>query len=83
MILRVIFASLLLITSLSLTNCSKNPATGEQSFTGFINPNREKDQEIINTLLYYDFIFDKKQVDNSTRIDGPHKGYAEYLFYRK
>jgi len=48
-----------------------------------INPNREKDQEIINTLLYYDFIFDKKQVNKSTRKDGVHKGYAEYLFYKK
>ena len=45
-----------------------------------ISPNREKDQEIINTLLYYDFIFDKKQVDNSTRIDGPHKDMLNIIF---
>ena len=48
-----------------------------------INPKREKDKEIIKTLLYYDFIFDKTQVRSATRKDGPHRGYAEYLFYRK
>ncbi len=41
-LLRLFVICLLLITSLSLTSCSKNPATGEQSFTGFINQNREK-----------------------------------------
>lgn len=40
--LRIALVSFLLITSASLTSCSRNPATGEQSFTGFINPTREK-----------------------------------------
>ena len=48
-----------------------------------INPNREKDTKIINTLLDYNFIFDKKQVLESTRKSGAHEGYAEYLFFRK
>ena len=28
------------------------------------------------------FKYNKAQVDSATRMEGPHKGYAEYLFYR-
>mgnify|MGYP000359652125 CR=1 FL=1 len=48
-----------------------------------INPNREKDNEIIETLLKYGFVFDKQQVIKSTKKTGKHKGYAEYLFFRE
>jgi len=48
-----------------------------------INSNRKEDKKIIQKLLSYDFTFDKSQVELSTRNSGSHKGYAEYLFYRK
>ena len=48
-----------------------------------INPNRSKDRKIIKILLDHEFKFDKNQVMLSTRKTGVHKGYAEYLFFRK
>ena len=48
-----------------------------------INTNREQDNEIIEVLLSYDFIFDKQQVSKAYKKKGKHKGYAEYLFFRK
>ena len=48
-----------------------------------INANREEDNEIIEILLSYDFTFNKKQVEQATKKSGEHKGYAEYLFFRK
>jgi len=48
-----------------------------------INENRSEDQLIIDKLKKYKFTYDQKQVDKSKRKDGPHKGYAEYLFYRQ
>ena len=47
-----------------------------------INENRKEDQSIIKKLKKFNFNFDKEQVDKSKRKNGPHKGYAEYLFYR-
>lgn len=47
-----------------------------------INPNRKEDLNIIKILNKFDFEYDKSQVELSTRKSGPHKGYAEYLFYR-
>ena len=47
-----------------------------------INSNRKEDLNIIKTLSKFDFKYDKSQVDLATRKSGPHKGYAEYLFYR-
>ena len=47
-----------------------------------INPERKEDSNIINTLQKNGFNFNKNQVAESTRKKGPHKGYAEYLFYR-
>ncbi len=48
-----------------------------------INPNRNEDKEMINIFKNFGFIYDKEQVNEAIRKDGPHKGYAEYLFYRK
>ena len=48
-----------------------------------INSTRKQDMEIVNFLNKNDFIFDQNQVDLATRKEGLHKGYAEYLFYRK
>ena len=48
-----------------------------------INPNRKEDKKIINTFKECGFSYDNQQVEKATRIDGPHKGYAEYLFFRK
>ena len=48
-----------------------------------INPNRKEDEKIINTFTACGFSYDKQQVEKATRLDGPHKGYAEYLFFRK
>ena len=47
-----------------------------------INRNREEDLEIISTLEKNGFKYDQKQVNDSTRKSGKHKGYAEYLFYK-
>ena len=47
-----------------------------------INENRKEDQSIINKLKIYGFHYDKIQVEQARRKDGPHRGYAEYLFYR-
>ena len=47
-----------------------------------INESRKEDQSIIEKLKKFNFNYDKEQVDKSRRKDGPHKGYAEYLFYR-
>ena len=47
-----------------------------------INENRKEDQLIIEKLKKYNFNYDKEQIDKAKRKDGPHKGYAEYLFYR-
>ena len=47
-----------------------------------INENRKEDLSIIKKLKKFNFNFDKEQVDKSRRKDGPHKGYAEYLFYK-
>lgn len=48
-----------------------------------INPNRKEDKTIIHTLKTCGFSYDKKQVEKATRRNGPFKGYAEYLFFRK
>ena len=48
-----------------------------------INPNRKEDEKIINTFTACGFSYDKQQIEKATRLDGPHKGYAEYLFFRK
>jgi len=47
-----------------------------------INPSRKEDVEIIDILEKNNFKFNKEQVKQSTRKEGPHKGYAEYLFFR-
>ena len=47
-----------------------------------INENRQQDISIINTLKKFGFHFDKDQVSKARRKSGPHKGYAEYLFYK-
>ena len=47
-----------------------------------INENRIQDQKIIETMKNYDFKFDIDQVEKAKRKSGPHKGYAEYLFYK-
>ena len=47
-----------------------------------INGSRKEDKEIIKTLEKNGFKYNKAQVDTATRMEGPHKGYAEYLFYR-
>ena len=48
-----------------------------------INPNRSHDRKIIKIFLDNGFKFDQNQVRLATRTTGIHKGYAEYLFYRK
>ena len=48
-----------------------------------INPNRKEDEEMISIFKNFGFIYDEEQVNEAVRKDGPHKGYAEYLFYRK
>ena len=47
-----------------------------------INENRDQDISIINTLKKIGFNFDNDQVNQARRKSGPHKGYAEYLFYK-
>ena len=47
-----------------------------------INENREQDIFIINTLKKLGFSYDKNQVEDAKRKSGPHKGYAEYLFFK-
>ena len=47
-----------------------------------INSNRKEDKKIIDKLKHYKFLYDEKQVHNAMRLDGPHAGYAEYIFYR-
>ena len=47
-----------------------------------INPSRKEDKEIIEILMENDFKYEKKQIEASTRKEGVHKGYAEYLFFR-
>ncbi len=47
-----------------------------------INRNRDEDKEIISILESMGFKYDKKQVEDSTRKSGSHKGYAEFLFYK-
>ena len=47
-----------------------------------INNSRKEDKEIINTLKDHGFKYEKEQVESSRRKEGPHKGYAEYLFFR-
>ncbi|MDC0056993.1 FkbM family methyltransferase [Alphaproteobacteria bacterium] len=48
-----------------------------------INPDRDQDKQIINTLKSFDFFYDQQQVDKAKRKSGTHIGYAEYLFYKK
>ena len=47
-----------------------------------INPNREKDKIILNTMLDFGFKYNQNQVENAKRKSGMHEGYAEYLFYK-
>lgn len=47
-----------------------------------INENRKQDLYIINSLKKIGFNYDQSQVDKARRSSGPHKGYAEYLFYK-
>ncbi len=47
-----------------------------------INANREEDKKIIKIMKNFKFQYDVSQVNDSMRKSGPHKGYAEYLFYR-
>ena len=47
-----------------------------------INENREEDIFIINSLKKIGFSYNKNQVEDAKRKSGPHKGYAEYLFYK-
>ena len=48
-----------------------------------INPHREEDKSILKTMANFNFSYSDKQVDRAKRKSGPHKGYAEYLFYRR
>ena len=48
-----------------------------------INPNREEDKTIIDTLRTLGFSYDEEQVKKSTQQKGPFKGYAEYLFKKR
>ena len=48
-----------------------------------LNPKRKQDKKIIDILKNHGFIFNKEQVESSTTKVGTHKGYTEYLFYRK
>ena len=47
-----------------------------------INENRIEDKKIIKIMKEFKFKYDLNQVEDSKRKSGPHKGYAEYLFYR-
>ena len=47
-----------------------------------INSNRKEDKKIIDKLKYYRFLYDEKQINDAMRLEGPHAGYAEYIFYR-
>jgi len=47
-----------------------------------INPSRQEDKQIIETMQNKGFKYRKEQVESSKRKEGPHKGYAEYLFFR-
>ena len=47
-----------------------------------INSNRKEDEKIIDKLKYYNFLYDEKQINDAMRLEGPHAGYAEYIFYR-
>ena len=47
-----------------------------------INPERKEDKEIIKLLTKNGFQYNSQQVLVATRKTGPHKGYAEYLFFR-
>ena len=47
-----------------------------------INENRVQDKKIIEIMKKFKFKYDLNQVQNSKRKTGPHKGYAEYLFYK-
>ena len=47
-----------------------------------INENRIEDKKIIKIMKEFKFKYDLNQVEGSKRKSGPHKGYAEYLFYR-
>ena len=48
-----------------------------------INPNREEDKTIIDTLRTLGFSYDEEQVKKATQQKGPFKGYAEYLFKKR
>ena len=41
-----------------------------------------EDIEIISILESNGFKYDEKQIEDSTRKSGIHKGYAEFLFYK-
>ena len=43
------------------------------------------DQNLSDAMRWgiYALIYAEEQVNEAVRKDGPHKGYAEYLFYRK
>ena len=47
-----------------------------------INPKRNEDEEILNIFNFYKFTYDSEQVNKTLRKDGPHEGYAEYIFFR-
>ena len=47
-----------------------------------INSSRKEDKEIIKILSKNGFQYNNQQVQESTRKSGPHKGYAEYLFFK-
>ena len=47
-----------------------------------INPNLPEHQGILKLFSDAGWYLDKRQVENSTRKDGPFKGYAEHLFHK-
>tara|TARA_X000000368_G_C22967210_1_gene683736 strand:- start:103 stop:906 length:804 start_codon:yes stop_codon:yes gene_type:complete len=47
-----------------------------------INPKRNEDEEILKIFNFYKFTYDSEQVNKTLRKDGPHEGYAEYIFFR-
>jgi FkbM family methyltransferase len=55
---------------------------GVRSLLIEINPSIPAHLEMIDILKVLGFTYDKKQVEKSTRKDGPFKGVAEYVFTR-
>ncbi|MCK5546758.1 MAG: M48 family metalloprotease, partial [Rhodospirillaceae bacterium] len=61
----IIFIPLLLLALLVLSACSANPATGEQSFTAFMSPEREKEvgrEEHPKIIKAFGGVFDDAEI---------------------